>query len=363
MYSRQTIALLFAGLIVVAIAAGSFYYVAGIGGTQPDGTNALTATAGTTSLETTVHTPPQKTINNTPVTVRVAHSTLTGAAALWVANDLGYFKQANITLEITPTQSSSYVTQALLAGKEDVGFAVSGLDLFTLDAKQPGVFKVFMVGADYSPKTNFSGILVRADSPFKSVQDLKGARFGISSGLITGASTNWVISKYFSPNSITFVTIPVSSLSTALASNQVDAIWVTQPDLNIAVKSGMARVLPNSSLTIIMDPMPVAGLAFTSQFTNEHPQTASRVVQIMDAAVAYMNANPQSALEIVANHAGVPVSELENNNRTPWEYFVQVNATVGNASVESLLQTLADKYHAAGYTANAVNVSNLIYRP
>lgn len=92
----------------------------------------------------------------------------------FVAEDLGFFEEENLTVTAIPSDGSSAATQQMVAGQADAGtpFSASVLEAFVEGLDSRYVYT-------YSTGQNF-GISVLADSGIQSVEDLEGATIGIS---------------------------------------------------------------------------------------------------------------------------------------------------------------------------------------
>ncbi|VVB77290.1 NMT1/THI5 like protein [uncultured archaeon] len=294
----------------------------------------------------------------------MAYSNL-GALPFFVAENQGYFAQANIVVVGSHQYNTTGVSNALLNNQADAGFTLSYADAFNDEAASPGAIKMFMVGSEVFGYTNNTGIIVMANSPYNSVADLKGKTIGLRPDRIAdGISARWIVSKYFNQSDAKYVAITQVPVLTALAQNQVDALYVSQPIINVGAMSNLTRELPNSTCADIMNPIPQVGAAFTASFVAGNPDLTGRMVAVVDKAIAYIKANPQSAIEILANYTDTPIDELHigNDEKTGWNYYTRANGTIGNASVAGQLQALADKYYASGYIGHRINVSDGIYR-
>ncbi|VVB98890.1 NMT1/THI5 like protein [uncultured archaeon] len=302
-------------------------------------------------------------LNNTPFSVNVVYSNFKDAVPFWVAENQGYFKQANITVVGNYVQDSSLISLALLAGRADVGIAISSFSVFALDAKQPGSIKIFMFSSD-AHNTDTYAVLVRTNSSYQSMSDLKGKKFGINSGLGATVMSHWITGLYFNSSNATYVTLPLTSMVSALAANQVDAVFAQSPNLNIATTDGVARELPNSTCADVINPFPATAFAFPAEFVREHPLEAQRIVQVMNRAVAYINSHPQNSATIAANYSDTPLGVMENvtgGPKTVWRQYLLPNSTFGNATMEQVFQHIADMFHEEGYINRSINVSNDMY--
>jgi NitT/TauT family transport system substrate-binding protein len=92
----------------------------------------------------------------------------------FVAEDLGFFEEENLTVTAIPSDGSSAATQQMVAGQADAGtpFSAAVLEAFVQDLDTRYIYT-------YSTGQNF-GISVPEDSDIQSVEDLEGATIGIS---------------------------------------------------------------------------------------------------------------------------------------------------------------------------------------
>lgn len=295
---------------------------------------------------------PQSTENN-PVTVRIVYNKLIDSVPFFVANDKGYFKDANINVVATPEQDASLITTALLSGQADVGLPVTSNDVFLIEEKEPGNLKLFLAGVE-TTKNPLTMILVAQNSSISSVSELKGKRVGTLPGAVGEVLPEMIFKNYFDPSQVTLVSLPPQDMINALTSGRVDAVWAVEPIQNIAIKSGLAKPILLYADTTIMNPLPVLGYAFSTTFVKEHPETAQKIVAIMQKAVDYMNANPDEARSILANDTGFPESAT---GVLGWEEYP--NAT----SQQQNYQAFADKMFDMGFLDHKIDTTDIIYQP
>src|SRR5215216_243875 len=94
------------------------------------------------------------------------------------------FEQEGLELEISAFRGDAQLQQALTAGSIDIGFG-SGPGMGFRVKGVPAV----AVAAMYGPPANLA-LLVPANSPIKSVGDLKGKRIGVTTA---GSLTDWLV--------------------------------------------------------------------------------------------------------------------------------------------------------------------------
>jgi NitT/TauT family transport system substrate-binding protein len=179
--------------------------------------------------------------SKTPVSFMLANPTITlGHTQLAVASEQGYFSDNGVNFSLLTSQGTAAVVQAVASGSADMGQA----DTLSIDtAANKGVSNITAVCSYVA--ANIYSIAVPANSPIKTVADLKGKRIGVQS-LATGAYYNAEVllnQAGLSPSDATFVTLGSSAaLLHALQSGQIDATATIDTDLgnyknaNLAVR-------------------------------------------------------------------------------------------------------------------------------
>lgn len=292
----------------------------------------------------------QPTANN-PITVNMVYPKFIDSVPLFVAIENGYFKEANINVNSEVEQDASLVTSALLSGQADVGFPISTTDLLLIEEKEPGKIKLFLAAEETQ---NLTMILVKADSPITSLNELKGKKIGTLPGSIGNILPKMILKNYFDPSQATLVALPPTDLISALDAGSVDAIWTASPITNIAIRTGVAKSILNSADLTIQTPMPTVGYGFSTKFVNEHPETAKKIVEIIKKAADYLSANPEEGRQLLAKYL-----ELPENDTGPlgWSSYSEAS------SAQQVYQNFADKMFEQGYLDKKVDMNDLIYKP
>ena len=104
----------------------------------------------------------------------------------------------------------------------------------------------------------------------------------------------------------------------------------------------------------VTDPFVSVDYAFSTKFINEHPETASKIVDIINKAINYMNANPDDTRRILAKYTGLP------ENLTARLGWSQYKPAIDD---ESAIQVISDQMYAQGFLNSTLDVKNIIYSP
>jgi ABC-type nitrate/sulfonate/bicarbonate transport system substrate-binding protein len=167
-----------------------------------------------------------------------------------VALKSGLFEKAGLPVEGIRAPVGRQTRDAMVAGRIDLGtFAVP---TFLLGVDKGGLVAVALAGN--AGKTVH--LLVRPDSPFQSVADLKGKRIATGTGSSTDAVFRTRVAPRFGLTEGSYE--PVNTLEPdkvgTLVAKQVDASVSTEPFISIAEEQGLARSLVSFET---YDPMPV----------------------------------------------------------------------------------------------------------
>lgn len=129
--------------------------------------------------------------------------------------------------------------KAMLAGKVDTHIGGAGR-IVSLSAVEPGkISQIFVF--DYG---DLSGFLVRPDSPYQSMEDLKGKKVGVTIG--SGAYMCWMIwldDNGFRLEDFQIVNIGGSEIPAALSQGMIEGAAVWEPYPSIMEYKGLGKII------------------------------------------------------------------------------------------------------------------------
>ena len=180
-------------------------------------------------------------------TLHVGKASLTASATLPVDLGIktGIFAKHGVDVQLINFEGSSKMHQAMVAGNIDIG--VGGGPEMALIAKGSPELAV----CDADPAPTFLGIAVPADSPIRTIDQLKGKKISISS---VGGLTDWLArelarKKGWGEDGITLVAIgnASSSVVAALRTHIVDAAYTSTALAFVLEDKGEGRLLAPAS--------------------------------------------------------------------------------------------------------------------
>jgi NitT/TauT family transport system substrate-binding protein len=205
----------------------------------------------------------------------------------------GFFTKHGLTVDATALGGDAKVQQALAAGSIDFGLG-SGPAMAFAAKGAPVIAVAAFAGAPRS-----IAVVVAADSPIKSSEDLKGKLLAIST---PGSLTEWLTKRLsthegWGPDGVKTVAVGSgSAMVAALRSNQVDG-FMGSTDLGLALEAdhagrilvGMERFAPD-----FIDHVVFA----RKDFVRDHPEDVRHFLAGFFEAVHFMINNRKETLEI-----------------------------------------------------------------
>src|SRR3989344_1691066 len=123
--------------------------------------------------------------------VKIAYKKSIPSFPIFVGINEGYFRKYNLEVEPIAFESTNQMIEAIVRGDVDASAVGSTEPALAAEAESPGNFKFY--GQVRWDKNNFLDyLMVKRDSPIRSVTELRGKRIGVAPG---GASV--VYTKLF----------------------------------------------------------------------------------------------------------------------------------------------------------------------
>jgi len=231
----------------------------------------------------------------TPVRVGWCTKAVTSATSPWaIAMKLGWIEKAGLTLSVTPTAGSADCMK--LVATRDYLLALSGIEALATMREQGVKVKII-----YTAYRNYVfGIRVPADSPIKTVADLKGKTVGVNSM----ASNGVLVTRAMAADAgldprrdINIVVIGEGAQAAAqLKNKQADAYSAFDTAYALVENAGVPlRDLPNPNAT----KFPSSGMyALEESIANKRQELVS-LGQAFAKGQIFALANPEAAVRIL----------------------------------------------------------------
>ncbi len=238
-----------------------------------------------------------------------ANVTITGDAkfieyaALHIALDAGLFEKAGLHVTLAPDKNAVTNLAGLKSGKFDV---ISPNYVSAVMAEQKGDVKMHLIADDYAAGPEVCRLLVRGDSPVRSVRDLVGKKISYDSpGALPQLSELELLSEYGVPaDKVEFTHVGMADAVAALNSGQVDAIWVIEPFGTQGLLKYGDRMLADGCAGS-MSELPLKGWFVTDDFAKRYPKTTAALAKVIDTANGMANSDRSLVERTLVGYAGV----------------------------------------------------------
>ena len=221
--------------------------------------------------------------------------TVTSAAAPFaVAQKLGWFEKVGIKVELVPLPGSTDCMK--LVATKDLQVSLPSVEPLAIIRAQ-GVKARFFYTAYQG---NIYGIAVPADSPVKSMADLKGKRIGVTSMASAGVIVARALAKQagLDPDKDISIVVAGESAQTAalLRSKQVDALSQFDTQYALTINAGAKlRFLDHPEIR----KFPSNGFVALDDYLKTNRKDAVALARGYAMGTVFAMANPEAAVRIV----------------------------------------------------------------
>jgi NitT/TauT family transport system substrate-binding protein len=214
------------------------------------------------------------------------------------AQRLKLFEKEGVKAEITVYKGGAPSFEAMAAGAADIN--VNGAYLVAL-GRGKGVNSRIVATAG----TKYAGwhLVVKKNSPIKSVADLAGKKVGISAnGSISDFLSLWTMANH----KVKFTRVPLGAggMVPSLAAGNVDAMVIWSPVTYKILQDGTARTLINFAEAVQEDLN--AGWIATDEIIAKRPQAVQGTLNALFGAAQYLQKNRQFAIDLIAEINEIP---------------------------------------------------------
>jgi NitT/TauT family transport system substrate-binding protein len=273
-------------------------------------------------------------------------------APIYLGQEQGFFSDRNIALELVPGSGGAAAVPGVVAG--DFQFAFGNVTSVLLAGSQGLPLRVVAEGNSSTgdPETDFSAVVVPADSPIQSAADLAGKTVAVNNFKNIGEVTirKAVEDAGGDPGSLNFVELAFPDMPAAVAGGDVDAAWVVEPFVTVATGQGARKVLANFAEAV--PDLTVATYFTTEQVIAEEPELVADFQAAIGESLQYANDNPDEVRRIITTYTQItpevaaqmalPAFPQEINvesMKTVAELMQQYGITTKPADVDALLAT------------------------
>jgi len=268
--------------------------------------------------------------------IRVGVIPIVDVAPIYLGVEQGFFEDRNIDVELVPGSGGAAAVPGVVSGDYDFSFGnvtsilLAGSEGLPLRVVANGVSSTGDVATD------FSAVVVPANSPIQSVADLEGKRVAVNNLKNIGEVTirKGIEDAGGDPSNVEFLELPFPEMPAAVAGGNVDAAWVVEPFVTVATGQG-ARAIFYPFAEPIED-LTVATYFTTEQVIQEDPDLVDDFQAAINESLEYANSNPDEVRRILLTYTQIPPAAAEQIRLPSWPQEVNWD------SIETVAELMAD---------------------
>lgn len=235
--------------------------------------------------------------SNSSMTVNLGIGPVADFGQYYIAAKEGYFTQNGLTVHTTNVASGPEGISAIKSGSLDITYSGT-LPLYLADQSGLGL-KFIGPGDIESPGHWQYYMLVGPNSSIKTLQQAfaKGNKIGwIGSSTPNAIAVNLLMKQLNIPSgNVTFVTLPVPDITTALKSGEVDAAIPLEPFTTTAIQSNIGRAVGTPLDEVMGNSVPTGGYIASPSWVSSHQAEVSAFNKAMAEATAFIDDHTSQA--------------------------------------------------------------------
>jgi NitT/TauT family transport system substrate-binding protein len=236
-------------------------------------------------------------------TLSIGHTTWVGYGTLYLARDLGYFKDAGLDLQLTTIEEASMYMAAQASGQ--LSGSASTIDEILKYRSKDFCFKAV---AALDESHGGDGIVVSND--IADIQGLKGKSVAVNEGSVSQFWLSYLLKNAgMSMADIEVQNMTADDAASAFIAGRIPAAVTWEPNLTMVKQKGAGKVLVDSSATpgVIVDVV-----ALDCGVIEKQPEDVKALVAGLYKAVEYTKSHPKEAYAIMAKGVGGYLSKPED---------------------------------------------------
>ncbi len=282
--------------------------------------------------------------------VKVGVIPIVDVAPIYLGVQEGFFEDHGLDVTLEPAQGGAAIVPAVVSGEYQFGFSnvtslLVGLSQgLPVKAVAPGNFSTGETGAD------FGAVVAPADSDIASAVDLVGRTVAVNTLNNIGDTTiRYVVDAGGGdPAAVEFVEMAFPEMPAAVTGGQVDAAWLVEPHLTLAVEQG-AKIVSSNFVETDHDLL-VAAYFTSDQEIAEDPETVEAFTAAMEESLTYAAQHPAETRAVLDTYTEIDPVVRE----------VMVMPRFAPGLEASSFQVLADLGLKYGMFDKPVDVSRLL---
>ncbi|MFD5628243.1 ABC transporter substrate-binding protein [Streptomyces sp. NPDC127072] len=251
-------------------------------------------------------------------TVKVGVIPIVDVAPIYLGQKKGFFSKRGLKLELTTAQGGAAIVPGVVSGQFQFGFSNMTSLMIAQSQNVPVKAVVNGISSTGVEGKDFGALTVKKDSPIKSAGELEGKKVAVNTlkNINETAVRESVRKAGGDPSKVQFVELAFDQMPAALDSGQIDAAMVVEPALATVKSQGAVEIA--SSLVDVAKDLTVAMYFTSAQYEQQNPELVKKFQEATAESLAYADAHPDEAREIVTTYTKIPAAVLANVVLPKW---------------------------------------------
>lgn len=234
--------------------------------------------------------------------VRLAINNTAASLPAVVADELGFFKDQGVEIDVTTVTDISKIPPTL--GKQyDIGFGVQPTLIL---AASKGIDIAMVSGnAITSEEKPEYVVMARPDAGIKGPKDFAGKKLGSPTlnGNIHTGTLYWLEQNDVDPESVNSLQVPTATMVDQLEAGLIDAAEMQQPYIELAREAGMVEA--GYALGAVSDPTSMSSWQAERAWAENNLETLKKFRSALDEAIQWISDNDDEARDLLAEFTGL----------------------------------------------------------
>ena len=242
-----------------------------------------------------------------PVKIRMAVLPILETLPMYVAQNEGLFEEQGVNIEFIPVASAPERDQ-VISGEGADGMINEALSTMFYNQDETQV-QIVRYSRTATPEEALFRILAAGNAGFDEVDDLKGAKIGISEGTVIEYLTDRLLQEQgLTDAEINTVAVPkIPDRMALLESGELEAGMLPEPLASLAVLNGGNIILDDTSNPEIS----FSTISFRKDFIDSHPEAVKGFLAALEKATEMINKNPEQWVFLLGEYKIIPPQLIE----------------------------------------------------
>lgn len=241
--------------------------------------------------------------------VRLAQNQSPISGVSIIADRKGFFAKNGLDVEVFNLTTGKQCLDTVMGGGADIATTAEAP---TTAAAMSGQKIALLARTEYS----YIKTLTATAAQIRKPTDLKGKRIAFTAGTGGEVYTMQLLKAAgLGKDDVTLVNLRPQDMVAALASGSIDAYGTWEPHIFNGIKALASKATPLDTKGIYAETF---NIVLMQDYLQKKPEVAKNFLKALVEAEAWMKANREQAINVVAEFAKMPVDEL----KPIWDEFV-----------------------------------------